>query len=691
MPQQSSLPTVLIVDDSPVNLFLLEGQLKNDYNIITASNGPDAIKLALSENQPDIILLDVIMPEMDGFQVCSTLKKTPQTSGIPIIFITSVDEDARETHGLKLGAADYITRPFNIEIVRSRINNHIDLKKNRDALEHAISQLKEKERYLETIMSTIQNGVVVSDPDTCHILDVNPFFCDMVDAKRSDLLGKDFRDFLGCGEIHETETDKNNDYRDHSMFNTCDSDIIHTRRWFKTTQLGDKEVLVQSISDITNIKELLKQQDINIYQAKCIMEVIHNPPERNVNLRDDLNIFINYCAVSSLKEGGDHFFVKTISDADSHSKKTFMSIKDQSGHHVGCILRSITTDLIHNSIIHKNFRLPLDQMITRLNQEVSKTKVFTLEEYFTSINFMIDHETSQLHFVSCAHPPFFFIRGDKVSMLARPGHPGTNLPIPMPDYQFEKGEHTLLAGDKFIVFTDGMADVPIKSGKFSLTYDEMVNQLELILKKGHTSITDIMTQFIDWISLESKGLFVSRSESDDPRIKRINSTGDDITLIWFEVESTKQAIEKTFSPRSIQDLDRSLHQIIKEIITTCEKKGYGISAQMLRIALTEMILNAWKHGNKEEPDRPITVRVRYANDIHLEVIDEGDGFDYANVPDPTAPENILKTTGRGIYMIRYAASEVFWKDKGRHIIAVFQRKHDPSTSEVNHYNDIHLW
>jgi PAS domain S-box-containing protein len=679
--------TILIVDDSSINLFLLEAQLKDEYNIISASHGEEAINKAIATPMPDIILLDIIMPDMDGYEVCSLLKLNPVTKAIPIIFITSEDEADKETYGLKLGASDYITRPFNIEIVKSRINIHLDLKKNREALEYAILQLREKETYLKTIMATIQNGVIISDPQTHHIIDVNPFFCNMVGEKRKELLGKDYRKYLGTGEIFDDKDSQTNCYRDHSLLKTSGSEIIHTRRWFKTARLREKDILVQSLSDITDIKELLKTQDINIMQAKRILNVIHGRPERNVMLENNMNLFVNYYTCPCHKEGGDHLFVKSVPSNTSPSGKTFLSIKDQSGHEVGCILRCITTDLIHLSIIHNNPILPLDQMITQLNKEIYKSKAFSLEEFFSSINIVIDHKTSELNFVSTGHPVFFLIRDKKVSILGKPGDDGTNLPVPMPDCQYEKGIFSIQPGDRFILYTDGMMDVPLKSGENALRENEIRDHLEKLAQNGHQFISDIMVEFIDWIAQKSNGL-MKKSESAS---MFMNNTGDDITVLWFEFESTDMAMERNIYPATVEDIDNFIQIFHNEVMSQCESKKFGVSSHMFRTALTEMVMNAWKHGNKKDSTKGITIRIRYANDIHLEVTDEGDGFDYLNLPDPTEPHNILKTSGRGIFMTRYAASEVFWKDNGRHITAVFRREFDPLTNEVAYLNDIHLW
>ena len=134
--------SILIVDDISENIQVLLKIFKDECNILAATNGKRAIELALSENQPDLILLDIMMPDMDGYEVCKQLKNSEKTRDIPIIFVTVLDEDKNELKGLKLGALDYITKPINPDLVRARVFNHLELKQHRDNLK---IMLQEKE------------------------------------------------------------------------------------------------------------------------------------------------------------------------------------------------------------------------------------------------------------------------------------------------------------------------------------------------------------------------------------------------------------------------------------------------------------------------------------------------------------------------------------------------------------------
>ena len=125
---------ILIVDDEPVNLEVLAAVLEDQADIHFATSGQMAIDMLL-KIEVDLILLDVLMPDMDGYEVCKTLKNDPQTANIPVIFVTGKTNQIDEAAGLKCGAIDYVTKPVNPLIVKVRVQNHLDLKKYRDKLE----------------------------------------------------------------------------------------------------------------------------------------------------------------------------------------------------------------------------------------------------------------------------------------------------------------------------------------------------------------------------------------------------------------------------------------------------------------------------------------------------------------------------------------------------------------------------
>ena len=124
--------TILIVDDKSDNIAVLAAILKENYRLKVASNGKRALELMSTESKPDLVLLDIIMPEMDGYEVCKQLKSNPLTKDIPIIFTTALGDPKDEEKGLQLGAEDFIGKPYSPAIISKRIATHIELKHYRD-------------------------------------------------------------------------------------------------------------------------------------------------------------------------------------------------------------------------------------------------------------------------------------------------------------------------------------------------------------------------------------------------------------------------------------------------------------------------------------------------------------------------------------------------------------------------------
>jgi len=126
--------TILVVDDTPANLDLMAGLLQDRYRVKVAINGDKALQIARSESPPDLILLDIMMPGLSGYEVCEQLKQDPATRAIPIIFLTAMSATEDETRGLQLGAVDFITKPVNPPIVLARVATQLQLKAAADFL-----------------------------------------------------------------------------------------------------------------------------------------------------------------------------------------------------------------------------------------------------------------------------------------------------------------------------------------------------------------------------------------------------------------------------------------------------------------------------------------------------------------------------------------------------------------------------
>ena len=152
-------PTILVVDDMTTTLLLLHDLLKDTYEVKIAKSGTKALEILNAPNDIDLILLDVEMPDINGYEVCKILKNNEQTKNIPVIFVTARNSEEDEEYGLNLGAIDYITKPFNKTITKLRLKNYLELKMKNDMLEKlsmydALTNIRNRRFFDETFEKT---------------------------------------------------------------------------------------------------------------------------------------------------------------------------------------------------------------------------------------------------------------------------------------------------------------------------------------------------------------------------------------------------------------------------------------------------------------------------------------------------------------------------------------------------------
>ena len=150
--EQNKKGTVLVVDDSPGNIDILNAALSEEYNVIIATSGEKALGIAES-NHPELILLDIMMPGMDGYEVCLRLKNNPTTCSIPVIFITSLNETEKEEQGFEVGCVDYLTKPIVPTVALARVKAHIALRNSQKELQEWNNNLKGRVKALSSLVT----------------------------------------------------------------------------------------------------------------------------------------------------------------------------------------------------------------------------------------------------------------------------------------------------------------------------------------------------------------------------------------------------------------------------------------------------------------------------------------------------------------------------------------------------------
>lgn len=171
---------ILIVDDAVANIKLLADVLKTNYQVSFARSGEEALRLLGREPAFDLVLLDIMMPGMSGYDLCRRLKADPATRNVPVIFLTAKNEEADETRGLELGAVDYITKPFSMPILQARVRTHLELKRHRDLLENlssldGLTGIPNRRRFDEVARREWKQGLRDQTPLSVVLIDIDAF------------------------------------------------------------------------------------------------------------------------------------------------------------------------------------------------------------------------------------------------------------------------------------------------------------------------------------------------------------------------------------------------------------------------------------------------------------------------------------------------------------------------------------
>jgi len=271
---------ILIVDDTPKNLQVLGSLLSTEkYRLAFRKSGKDALKF-IAKQHPDLILLDIMMPDMDGFEVFKRLKEDQKTMDIPIIFLTSLNDDFNEEKGLSLGAVDYITKPFRPIIVKARVKNSLklscsynEIKRQKLELEKSIEQLNASNKKFMALYNSTNVGITLISLDF-KVLEANDAYCKMLGYKKNELLGKTLKDLtfevdfseniskqiqLKKDEIANFQIEKRFRHRNgKTIWGLLNADVVHNENGLPLYFVGN----VVDITERKQAEEKLKESEV---------------------------------------------------------------------------------------------------------------------------------------------------------------------------------------------------------------------------------------------------------------------------------------------------------------------------------------------------------------------------------------------------------------------------------------------
>lgn len=309
--------TILIVDDNPANLSVIVDHLEEDgLQVSVAQGGEEALKRAQFV-KPDLVLLDVMMPGIDGFETCRRLKANAATRDIPVIFMTALTDIHEKVAAFAAGGVDYVSKPFQVEELLARVRTHLDLRA-------AQQRLVESELRYRRLFETARDGIVLLDQESGRITDVNPALTEMIDLAPSQLLGR---------TLWELEPFRNNPSCQHVLDELRQQDHVRFDNWILETGRGTS----------VNV-----EVNGNLYQADARKVVQCNL--RDITDRKEAEARIRYMALHDALTGLPNRILledkltTAIAQARRHDEQVavimldldrFKHINDSLGHHVG--------------------------------------------------------------------------------------------------------------------------------------------------------------------------------------------------------------------------------------------------------------------------------------------------------------------------------------------------------------------
>jgi PAS domain S-box-containing protein len=386
-------PLLLVVDDIAKNIQLIGNVLqKENYRVSLANNGRQAISIA-TEIRPDLILLDVMMPEMDGFETCRILKSQPETENIPIIFLTAKVDSEDIVRGFELGAVDYITKPFNTHELKARVKTHTELKINKDLLEENALQLSKERNKLETIVQSIADGVFVVDSDLKITL-FNPKADQISGFSEKEVLGKEYAEVLKF--IYESDPEKIDDKFIKDAIKTKKIQEMNNHKLLVTKNKGNVPVAAsaaplineegQAAGCVVVFRDTTKDREIDRMKTEFVSVASHQLKTPLTGIKWMTELLLR-CGLNEEQTE----FAQSAHDSTNRMIKLISELLDVSHIETGrkFDVRKERTDII----------ALLDAILGDLNENANKKNILVVKSNETLPELMVDIDISKVRHV----------------------------------------------------------------------------------------------------------------------------------------------------------------------------------------------------------------------------------------------------------------------------------------------------
>lgn len=662
---------ILVAEDDLVSLTALKNVLRRaGHEVLIATDGLEAWRCLHQPDAPQIAVLDWMMPGLDGPEICRRLRAQTPRPVVYLLLLTGKSDPEDLILGLKAGADDFLRKPFNPTELKARLEVGLRIVKLYNELAQNVSdlhtalrerknteeRLRLSENHLRMVMNTVPAGVLVCDGQTGEITGSNPIAQQWLGLPEAELQGRTYHPFFQDVQGRAMAALPAGPAGADCLVVSAQGRASHIRLTQAEVRFLDRNLRLLSFLDISDTRRLLADQQLNLDQARKLLTIANAGVPRWLGINDDLTLHLAHYAASSQRAGGDHCWARTFPHRPARGPVTLIGLRDQSGHEVNCILRSIATDLFNKEAMEHAPELDLSGQLAWLNDRLCASGMFAEDDFVTALTLELDHATLQLRFVSCGHPPLFLIRQNSVLALPEEHGPGQNLPLgSLPGMAFESGQCQLIPGDRLVLFTDGLLELG-KSARGAVLSVAEVGQIlaGLVQSAPDLPVGALVRSLLD-------------TANGAPGRNDLAAPPDDVTVLGLELEPDDGPGELVYHPAGLAELDQAIKQTWQRLTQAWHIESDA--SLPLRLLLDEAMTNAWRHGNQQNPQLPITVRWGQRNGGSLSVKDAGRGFDATHRPDPRSTNALLEESGRGLYLIRKSCEWAGWKKGGTRMVA----------------------